>query len=254
VDRVMLAKLGDLADTGEYAVATRFAFVLMLVVTAFATAFGPFQLALWKDDAELEKRVRDQTLTYLTIALVGIGVVLSVFAREIVSVIAPSFDDAYQAVGLLTMSVALWGIANLVLFGIGLMRRTGYVAAFTLLAAATNIGLNFVLIPPFGMIGAGVANLVAYLLLAVAYYITSQRLYPTHYTLYKPIAVVLAGGLAMAFGALPLDPSPLVFAAKLAVVGLFLASLWILRVLDEPELAELRALRDRARAFRRRAT
>ena len=31
----------------------RFAFVLMLVVTAFATAFGPFQLALWREDAEL---------------------------------------------------------------------------------------------------------------------------------------------------------------------------------------------------------
>jgi O-antigen/teichoic acid export membrane protein len=251
VDRVLLAKLGSLADTGEYAVAMRFAFVLMLVVTAFATAFGPFQLALWREDAELEKRVRDHELTYLTIVLVGIAVILSVFARDIVSVMAPSFTRAYEVVGLLSMSIVLWGIANLVLFGIGLMRRTGYVAAFTLLAAATNIALNLILIPPYGMVGASVANLVAYLLLAVAYYRTSQRLYPTDYTLSKPIKVLVVGGLAMAVGALPLGTSLLAWAAKIATVALFGASLWLLRVIDERELTELRGLVARARAFGR---
>ena len=251
VDRVMLAKLGSLADTGEYAVATRFGFVLTLAVTAFATAFGPFQLALWKEDAELEKRVRDHTLTYLTVALASLGVVLSVFAQDIVSVIAPSFDRAYQVVGLLVMSIVLWGIANLVLFGIGLMRRTGYVAAFTTLAAAVNIGLNFALIPPFGIVGASIANLIAYLVLVLTYYRTSQRLYPTPYTLSKPLKVLAVGAVAMGVGALPLGTSLAAFGARIVTVFLFAASLWLLRVIDEPELAELRALAGRARTFRR---
>ena len=227
VDRLILAKLGSLAETGEYAVAMRFAFVLMLVVTAFATAFGPFQLALWKEDPDLEKRVRDHILTYLTIVLVGIGVVLAVFARDIVSVMAPAFTDSYQVVGLLVMSIVFWGIANLVLFGIGVMRRTGYVAVITLAAAATNIGLNFLLIPPFGLIGAGVANLIAYMLLAGAYYRASQRLYPTRYSLGKPIKVLVAGSIAMAIGALPLGTSLLAFAAKVGTVAAFVASLWV---------------------------
>jgi O-antigen/teichoic acid export membrane protein len=251
IDRLILAKLGSLADTGEYAVATRFSFVLMLVVTAFATAFGPFQLALWKEDAEFEKRVRDHTLTYLTVVLVGIGVVLAVFAREIVSAIAPSFIDAYQVVGLLVMSIVFWGIANLVLFGIGLMRRTGYVAAYTLLAAASNIALNFLLIPPFGIVGAGIANLLAYGVLVVAYYRTSQRLYPTPFSLGKPIKVVISGSVAMAVGAIPLGASPLALGAKVGAVALFVASLWVLRIVDEPERAELRSLMRRARSLGR---
>jgi O-antigen/teichoic acid export membrane protein len=249
VDRVLLAKLGSLADTGEYAVANRFAFVLMLAVTAFATAFGPFQLALWREDAELEKRVRDHTLTYLTVVLVALGVVLAVFAREVVSVVAPSFTHAYQVVGLLLIAVALWGIANLVLFGIGLMRRTGYVALFTLLAAATNIALNFVLIPVWGMIGAGVANVAAYLVLVVLYYVKSQQLYPTHYSWDKPIKVLVAGALAMAVGVLPLDVSVLTFLVKAATVAAFGASLWLSGVIDERELRELRGLARRARAL-----
>jgi O-antigen/teichoic acid export membrane protein len=251
VDRLILTKLGSLADTGEYAVATRFSFVLMLVVTAFATAFGPFQLALWKEDAEFEKTVRNHTLTYLTVVLVGIGVVLAVFAREIVSAIAPSFIDAYQVVGLLVMSIVFWGIANLVLFGIGLMRRTGYVAAYTLLAAASNIALNFLLIPPFGIVGAGIANLLAYGVLVVAYYRTSQRLYPTPFSLGKPIKVVISGSVAMAVGAIPLGASPLALGAKVGAVALFVASLWVLRIVDEPERAELRSLMRRARSLGR---
>jgi O-antigen/teichoic acid export membrane protein len=254
VDRVMLAKLGSLSDTGEYAVANRFAFVLMFAVTAFATAFGPFQLALWKEDVELEKRVRDHTLTYLTVALVSVGVVLAVFAREIVAVVAPSFDEAYRVVGLLLMAVALWGIANLVLFGIGLMRRTGYVALFTLLAAAGNIALNAMLIPAWGIVGAALANLAGYALLVVLYYRKSQQLYPTSYTLRKPAVVLVAGGLAMAVGALPLDTSVVIVGLKVLTVAAFLCTLWALRVIDEPELAELRALARRLQVFGRPAT
>jgi O-antigen/teichoic acid export membrane protein len=251
VDRVMLAKLGSLADTGEYAVANRFALGLTLAVTAFATAFGPFQLALWKEDAELEKRVRNHTLTYLTVALVGLGVVPAVFAREIVSIVAPAFTGAYQVVGLLLMAVTLWGIANLVLFGIGLMRRTGYVALFTLIAALTNIGLNFALIPLWGMIGAGLANLAAYLFLVVLYYHKAQQLYPTDYSLGKPAIVLVAGALTMAVGLLPLDVSVVAYTVKVASVAAFGASLWLLGVIGEAELEELRGVARRARAFRR---
>jgi O-antigen/teichoic acid export membrane protein len=251
VDRVILAKLGSLAETGDYAVANRFGFVLMLLVTAFATAYGPFQLALWKEDPEFEKQMRDRTLTYLTVVLVATGVVLAVFAREIISILAPSFDAAYRVVGLLTMSVVFWGIANLVLFGIGLMRRTRHVATFTAAALAMNVALNFALIPLWGIVGASLANLIAYVFLAVAYYRKSQELYPTAYSLDKPGKVILAGAFAMAVGALPLANSPAMFALKLGVVAAFGVSLRLLRVIDEPELQEIRALAARAKRFGR---
>ena len=178
VDRVILAKLGSLAETGQYAVANRFAFVLLLLVTAFATAYGPYQLALWREDQEAEKHVRDRILTYLTIVLVTVGVVLAVFAREIISILAPAFDAGYKVVGLLVVAVVFWGIANVALFGIGLMRRTGQVAVFTAVALAINVGLNFLLIPPFGIVGASIANLVAYIVLAAAYYRKSHSSTP----------------------------------------------------------------------------
>ena len=41
-----------------------------------------------------------------------------------------------------------------------------------------NIALNFALIPPYGMMGAAVATLVAYVVLFVGMWLNSQRVYP----------------------------------------------------------------------------
>lgn len=251
VDRVMLAKLGSLADTGEYAVANRFAMVLILGVTAFTTAFGPFQLSLWQENPELEKRVRDQLLSYLTLLLASVGVVVAVFAQDLALVITPAFTRSYRVVGLLAMGVTLWGISNIVLFGIGIVRRTGYVAAFTVAALGLNVGLNFLLIPPFGMVGASVANLAAYTLLAVTYYWKSQQLYPTEYHLDKPLKTLGLACVAMAVGAAPLGTSGLAFAARVGTIVAFGVSLWLLKIVDERELTQLRAMLRRARSLGR---
>ena len=114
IDRSLLTKIGAgdeharQAVTGEYAVANRFGAILMFCVTAFALAYGPFQLSLWQEDPELEKRLRARIMPYLSIGLVGIAVVFSLFAREIAHLVSPQYSTAYQAVGLLTMSVAVF--------------------------------------------------------------------------------------------------------------------------------------------------
>ena len=45
-------------------------------------------------------------------------------------------------------------------------------------AAAVNIGLNLILIPPYGMMGAAVATIAAYSVMFVGMVWWSQRIYP----------------------------------------------------------------------------
>ncbi len=248
LDRSLLYKLGPKPDTGQYAVANRFGSLLMFLVTAFALAFGPFQLALWREDADLEKHVRSRALTYLTIGLVGTAVLLSLFAREIVRLISPSYTSAYEAVGMLTMSVALFGISNLVLFGIGITRRMGYVAIYTVVALTLNVVLNLVLIPRWGMLGSAFATLIAYGALAAFYYHRSQILYPTPYALGKTVRTVVLGGLAMAVGLVRFEPLGLSLVVKGATALAFAASLWLFGVLDHDDLGGARAALGRVRS------
>ena len=47
--------------------------------------------------------------------------------------------------------------------------------------AAVNIGLNVLLIPRYGMVGAAIATLVAYVALLLGMTLYSQRVYPVPY-------------------------------------------------------------------------
>jgi O-antigen/teichoic acid export membrane protein len=240
LDRVLLTKIAGTAESGQYAVANRFSSLLMFAVTAFALAFGPFQLTLWRDDPELEKQVRGRVLTYLTVGLVGLGVVLSLFSREVADIVAPKEGRAYEAVGLLAMSVAVFGVSSVALFGITITRRTGYIAIYTVLAVVLNAVLNLVLIPPIGMVGSALATLAAYALLAALYYWRAQVLYPTPYELVKTLKTLVLGGLAMAVGVIRFDSLGVSLAVKAATVLAFVVALLVSRVIDEDDLAGLR--------------
>jgi O-antigen/teichoic acid export membrane protein len=242
VDRIMLNKLGSLADVGQYAVANRISNVLLLGVTGFVLAFGPYVFSLYSQDQELEKAVRGKTLTYLTVCLCVAGLALTLFAREVVSLVAPSFDSAYQAVGLLTLSVVAFGISTVVMAGISIMRRTKVLAVLAVAVAVVNIGLNFALIPPFGMVGAAVATAVSFVLLAGLHYRVAQRYYATPY---EPGKVLVAVALATAIGVLgvlPLGPLAVSVPVKVGALGGFLLLLRAVGVVDAAEIERLRSL------------
>jgi O-antigen/teichoic acid export membrane protein len=122
------------------------------------------------------------------------------------------------------------------------MRRTKVIAVLAVLAAALNIGLNFALIPPFGMLGAAVATAVAYVALSLAHYRIAQHYYKTPY---EPGRVLTTITLATGFGILgvvPLGPTAVAVVVKLLALGAFVVLLRVFRVVDPDEVARVRSL------------
>lgn len=247
LDRVMLGKIGNLADVGQYAIAGRFGTVVMFGITAFTLAFSPFIFAIYAEDRELEKAVRARVLTYLAAGLSALALFLSVFSREIASLVAPSFDRAYEVVGLLCFGLVAFGISSVLITGISITRQTKYFAYYTTAAVVLNFGLNLLLIPAIGMFGAAVATALAYLFLTATYYRKAQQLYPTPYEPLKVFGVALLGAALAPVGLLHLDPEWLTFSIKLGTLAIFGAGLLLLGVLGREELAGLRGMLARER-------
>lgn len=247
VDRILLSKLGNLNEVGQYAVANRLSQALLLVVSAFGVAYSPFMLSLHAEDAETERRVRGHLLTYVTAALVVAAVVLSVFAREIIAVIAPSFDQSYQAVALVCTGTACLGFCQVAMAGITLTRRTQLFAMYSTIAAVVNLGLNFVLIPAWGQVGAAAATAAGYLLLAVLYYRGAQRVSPTPYEPVKLVSVSMLGAALMPIGLIGPNVLWLDIVAKVGAMALMAAGLWVLGIIRPRDLSELRGYVTRRR-------
>ena len=250
VDRLILRRLEDLDAVGQYAIASRLSGILVLGMTGFVLALGPYLLSVYSEEPDQEKLVRGRTLTYLAFTL-GLGALaLTLFAEELTHLFAPDYDEAADAVGPLAFGAIGYGAAAVLLTGIGLARRTIYVAGLATIAAGVNIALNFTLIPPLGIVGAALASAGGYGALALLYYWAAQRVYPTPFEPRK-VVIIVALAIAAAFAAaLPLDGFAAVV-VKLVAIAAFLGAVVASGVIGTEELRELsrfgRAMIPRAR-------
>ena len=76
------------------------------------------------------------------------------------------------------MGVVLSGTTQITGLGISLENRTRLFAGAAWTTALVNVLLNFLLIPRFGALGAGIATFLSYALLTGLYLYWSQRLHP----------------------------------------------------------------------------
>jgi O-antigen/teichoic acid export membrane protein len=237
-DRVILRRLEDLDAVGQYAIAGRISGVLVIGMTGFVLALGPYLLSVFADRPDQERFVRGRTLTYLTFVL-GLGALaLTLFAEELVTILAPDYDDAVAAVGPLAFGAIGYGAASILITGIALARRTLYVAFLATLAAAVNIALNFALIPPLELFGAGLASAGGYGALALLYYWAAQRVYPTPFEPRRVLTILALAVVASFAAALPLDGLVAV-GVKLAALAGFVGAVIVSGAIGRAELKEL---------------
>ena len=114
--------------------------------------------------------------------------------------------------------------------GVGRAKRTQFNWVITGVAAAVNIGLNLLLIPPYGIMGAAIATVVAYVVMFIGMTWYAQRVFPTPYQWRRVLTAAAAavgllllgrglGGLTAAIGLTLAYPVVLAPARLLAAGG-----------------------------------
>ncbi len=207
IDRLFINGYKGQAEVGIYSLAVRIASIVVFLMTAFQLAWPAFAYSI--KDETAAKRTYSYVLTYLLFLTCWMSLALGALAPWIVDVLAPkgNFDRSAEAVPLLCFATAAYSGYSVLAIGIGRMRQTQLNWVVSGFAALVNIGLNIALIPEFGMMGAAVATLAAYLVLFIGMWLRSRQVYPVAYQWRRIItlASVAAGltGIAWAIGSLP---------------------------------------------------
>jgi O-antigen/teichoic acid export membrane protein len=201
VDRPILRSLTNDATVGVYQANYRLGIFMMLIVSMYDYAWRPFFLATAQEpDA---KRIFSRILTYFVLAGTGIILVLSFFMKEIVAIrffgrtlIHPDYWSGLPIVPVVLFGYLFLGIYNNLIAGIYIEKKTQYLPAITIAGAVVNVGVNYLLIPSMGMMGAAIATLAAYAVIAGALYVVVQRFYPVTYEWKRIGLILLAGGIS----------------------------------------------------------
>jgi O-antigen/teichoic acid export membrane protein len=136
------------------------------------------------------------------------------------------------------------GMYVVFLSGTYLEKKTGMIPVIGTIAAAVDIGLLFLLVPWFGIVGAALAMTTAHIAQAAGMFIVSRRY---HHVPYEWARVGGLFGLSLAVVAAELWLAPVPLSASgmlidLALCGLFVGGLILFRILRREELREVVSL------------
>ena len=214
-DRFFLVKLTDATEVGLYSVGVRIASAMVLLLTAFRTAWPAFAYSI-RDDEEA-RRTYAWVLTYLVVVTTWVATALTLLSPWLVRLLTkPAFSDASRVVGPLAFAAVAFAGYIVIAIGVGRARRTQFNWVITGAAAAVNVALNLALIPPYGMMGAAIATVAAYTVMGAGMAWWSQRIYPVPYQ-WRRVATAALVGVALAVTG-KLAGGGLVVAIPLAVV------------------------------------
>jgi O-antigen/teichoic acid export membrane protein len=234
-DRFFILKLDGQADVGVYSIGARIASAMLLLLTAFRAAWPAFAYSI-KDDA-YAKRAYSFVLTYLLFVASWVALALGLLAPWLVRLLAtPKFYGASDVVALLAFGGVSFGGFNVVSIALGRTKRTQFNWVVTGAAALVSVTLNLLLIPPFGIVGAGIANVSAFTVMFVGISLWSQRVFWVPYQ-WRRVATVVGAAAALTVTGKVFDV-PLGIA--LALIAVYPVVLWPLRFYLPAELSAIR--------------
>jgi O-antigen/teichoic acid export membrane protein len=247
IDRPIVKALTDNATLGVYQANYRLGVLMMLVVGMFDYAWRPFFLTHARDlDAP---KLFSKVFTYLVTILMFVFVTGSLFIQDIIRVkffgryfIHPDYWSGLSIVPIVLLAYVFTGAYVNFVVGVYLEKKTKYLPYATGAGALVNVVVNFALIPKFGIMGAALATLFSYVVMAIGIYFPSQRLYPVEYEWGRIARVAIAAGVVVV-PVLLLDLQPATgvgLAVKSGFTVLFVLLVFVLKVFDGADIRETR--------------
>ena len=201
-DRYFLQALSDMTQVGLYSVGYKIGQLTEIgLVKPFRLAWPPLIYAeAW--DHERAKRSISRIATLY--AFFGLWATLGLFllAPAILKAMATKqYWGALNVVGLVALSYVVLGSGWITGAGLHIIKKPLAISVAFIVGALVNLGLNLILIPLLGMMGAAWATLLSFLFISVFILIASQRRFPVKYE-WKRLLAIGVWAVIIAAGAL----------------------------------------------------
>lgn len=162
-DRIMIGKMVSDSAVGIYGTIYNVSTIPMIVWQAINASFVPY---LYQNIDRADNKIKSISLSLLS-AYSMIAVMITFLAPEIVRIIATEeYYDAIYIVPPIAAGIYLTSVSNMYSSILVFRKKANYVMYAAVIAAMTNVGLNYVCIQMFGYMAAAYTTLFAYAILA----------------------------------------------------------------------------------------
>jgi O-antigen/teichoic acid export membrane protein len=196
-DRLILQRYRSLEEVGLYSLAYTFGMVMFLVTASVAKAWSPVFYRLASQGAASRPMI-GRMLSAIVLSLAAVAVFGATIADP---VIRTFLDERYWRAARLVP----WVIGGYLFHAVFAMfqlsvlhaRKAQFIWVISMIALATNIGLNFAWVPRRGMYGAAYATTIAYAIEAFLMYIYAQRVFELPFKMWKTLLAIAIFGVVL---------------------------------------------------------
>lgn len=238
INRPILTALTNDTSVGIFQANYRLGIFMMLFVSMFEFAWRPFFLnnAKFPDAKKLFAKV----MTIFILAASFIFITLTLFIDDIATfkipfkgyLIGKAYWGGLAVVPLVLMAYLFYGIYINLMAGIYIEKKTKYLPVITGAAAIINILFNFLLIPGYGIMGAGITTLISYITMAVGIYIVAQKYYHIRYEYLNILFIFICTSVTVFLFYFFKDMIPFLLLFKGSLVIFFLILMFLFKIID----------------------
>ncbi|MBI2968176.1 MAG: oligosaccharide flippase family protein [Bacteroidetes bacterium] len=186
LDRIFLVRYLSGDQLGIYSLCQKMSMIMVMAVTAFQTAFGPFAFSVWNNDDAPPTFSRFQS--YYIMAAGVIGLVICSLGKPLVLILGTAeYLGTEKYLSFLVLGAIVYGLYSFASLGIFYSKKIG----FNLLAMAIGITVNglfnLLLIPQFKEYGAVTGFLCGNIALVTTGYLFSRKYYKIDFSVNRDI-------------------------------------------------------------------
>jgi len=205
-DRYVIVHYLGLEQAGIYSAAYRLGQVLKLLVQPISFVLLPLVSRMWgAGQRDQVRRYMAQSLKYYVLLAAPASAGLIILGPSLLRFLGTgAFSVSQGLIAALVVGIFFVGLYQIYVYILFLQERTKLLPAIFLLVAALNLGLNILLVPVIGILGAALTTCLSYFVQFAIVYWYTRRLFKVPFQL-RFMLKAMASSAAM-YGVLTLFP------------------------------------------------
>jgi O-antigen/teichoic acid export membrane protein len=178
-DRFFIASMVSIDEVGIYNVGYQIGMIINVLVVSFGQSYVPWLYGnLIKRDANVDKKIVN--ISYLSfISIFTLALILSIISNLFLEFyVGETFSTSTIYVFWIASGYAFHGMYTIVAGYIFYVKKTKILGFLMPILALMNIGLNLLMIPIFGPIGAAYSTTLIYFMEFLIVWIVAGKIYP----------------------------------------------------------------------------
>lgn len=236
-DRYMIESMLGASALGQYSASYNFAtYIDLIVLVAMVQALKPAYMHIWEAEGREATQVfLAKFLRVFLIAAIPFVTMFAITAPHLLGFLAgPKYAPGTVIIPWLSVSYLLQGSMHILTAGLYIFKDTKSLVVWSCIATVTNIALNLIFIPKYGITGAAMMTLFAFAVFTAGVSIRAFRFVSFPIDLRTPLIMIAASASTfMLLNSMEFGPHVLSFLVKGFVgTAALLTIMWIV----EPEV------------------